>query len=361
VWFPRILSVGRRLTLAAVAALAVPYSTTLSAQTGRSQLLERDLGFGRIEMMALEGGRTVVKLPPTDDDREVVVVGAIRVGLPLAALVDCFREAESFFAGDGIVTQIGLVDGQPSVEQLKRLRLPESDFEALTDCEVGDCKVKLTEERIEAFRAIDWSNPTSERLARTAMTEALTEYLGAYLANGNAALPVYHDKSEPLASAEDFARLHRASFQYLRHAPRLWSYMNRFPERRWQEVEDRFLWMVEDFGLRPVTSVNHMMIFHNATEGENHATIVVKQIYASHYLQGRVKVATLIPASERYPRRGTYLLLTAQLRFDGKVGGLKRALLERRLENAWTRHLMTLRDRAEDRYRHAAAASLQND
>jgi len=345
----------------ALAVLVVALSSRgATAQSHRSQLFKRDLDFGRIEMMALEGGRTVIRIPEAEDAREVVVVGAIRIHFPLVALVDRFRDAESLLAGDGIVTQIGAFDGQPSIEQLRGLRLPEGDFEALSKCEVGDCKVKLTREWIEAMSAIDWSSPGHRRLASAAMVRALVQYLDAYLAGGNAGLPVYHDKSQPLAASEDFNRLHARSLQYLRHTAELWNHMARFPERQPRAIEDRFFWMVEDFGLRPVTSLNHMMIAGDSVAGNYSATVVVKQIYALHYLQSLVKVATLIPASELYPLRGTYLVLSAQLRFDSKVGGFKRLLLKRGLENKWTQSLERLRGRAEALYRRERAASTQD-
>jgi hypothetical protein len=331
------------------------------AQTHPVNVFMRELDFGRIEMMALQGGRSVVKIPKPADAREIEVVGAIRIHVPLDALVDYLRDTESLFAGDGVVTQIGAVDGQNFHQQLRDLRPPDGDFEALSECEVGDCKVKLTRESIEAMRGIDWSDPNHRRLAAAAMVEALGHYLQAYLAEGDAALPVYHDKPRPLPAAEDFDILHARSRKYLRRATELWNYMERFPEATGKQgIEDRFFWMVEDFGLRPVTSLNHVMVAHDSAAGIDHATVVVKQIYASHYLQSMVKVATLVPASDRYPLRGTYLVLSAQLRFDSKVGGFKRMLLKRDLENSWRQRLMKLRERAEALYRKDPAALSQD-
>lgn len=39
------------------------------------------------------------------------------------------------------------------------------------------------------------------------------------------------------------------------------------------------------------------------------------------------------------------------MRFDGPVGGIKRMLLVRKLEQIWALQLKALRERAEDRYR----------
>lgn len=326
-------------------------------QTVTEPFLKRNLGFRRIDVMALEGGRTVVRIPKTDDAREVVVVGAIRIRVPLDVLVECFRDVETFFPGDGIVTQVGLFDAAPSVGDVQRLVLPEDDFKALRKCRVGKCKVKLTADRLEEISSLDRSRPDHERKVRDVMVRAFVRYLRDYISRGNAALPLYHDKSEPLGAGADFAALHSGSRQYLGHDDELFEYLALFPRLAHPDIEDIFYWVVEEFGLRPVTSVNHMMISWGAIGDIPVATVAVKQIYATHYTQGLVKLAMLMPASERYPHRGTYLVLTSRMRFDSRVGGIKRALLKRELEHTWAMHLKALQEKAEESYREVRVAS----
>jgi hypothetical protein len=305
-------------------------------QTVTEPFLKRNLGFRRIDVMALEGGRTVVRIPKTDDARELVVVGAIRIRVPLDVLVEYFRDVETFFPGDGIV---------------------EDDFKALRKCRVGKCKVKLTADRLEEISSLDRSRPDHERKVRDVMVRAFVRYLRDYIARGNAALPLYHDKSEPLGAGADFAALHSGSRQYLGHDDELFEYLALFPRLAHPDIEDIFYWVVEEFGLRPVTSVNHMMISWGAIGDIPVATVAVKQIYATHYTQGLVKLAMLMPASERYPQRGTYLVLSLRMRFDSRVGGIKRALLKRELEHTWAMHLEALQEKAEESYREVRVAS----
>ncbi len=56
--------------------------------------------------------------------------------------------------------------------------------------------------------------------------------------------------------------------------------------------------------------------------------VVVKQIYASHYIQAGVKVYAVLPVSDTDPSQGVYVMLTQRLRFDGEVKGIKRSALE---------------------------------
>lgn len=319
--------------------------------------LEEELSFSRVEVMALARGRTVVRIPKAHDSREVMVTGAIGVRAPLDFIVECFRDPEWLFPGDGIAIQAGLFRDGPSLEDLDRLSLPRRDLEALRDCQVGDCKVKLTRDQLEAVKTIDRDHPEYVSLARDRMVRALLGYLDAYRTRGNSALPVYHDKSKPLSAAEDFAILHGRSREYLVGDPGMIESIDGYPHKTVGAIESLFFWMVEDFGLRPVTSLNHMMISTGSAGADSVATIAIKQIYASHYFQSSIRVVILRKAVERSPARQTYLVLYAGLRFDTELGSLKRHLVGRELEYAWRLELEALRDKIEARRRETRVVS----
>ena len=63
---------------------------------------------------------------------------------------------------------------------LAEYRLPESDFEALTECEVGDCKLKLRALGVEAFGKIDWSAPDARERADALARERLLDFVRSY-------------------------------------------------------------------------------------------------------------------------------------------------------------------------------------
>ncbi len=327
-------------------------------QTSSGELLKERLGFGRFDVMALEGGRIVVKVPKSDDAHEVAVLGAVRVDVPMEFLVDYFGDVEGFFAGHDIVVQVGQFSAVPRRADLERFRLTEKDVKALRECVVGECKVKLSGSEIERVqREVNWSEPDYERQVTDVMTRGLIRSLRSYLSEGNAALPTYHDKREPLSGGEGFRILLAKSRKHLEREGGLFDYMADYPRSKMESVQDVYYWTVEDFGLKPVMSLKHMMIVQRPNGESSHAAIAIKQIYASHYFQSVIKLATLTRASSKYPLRGTYLVLFAHMRFDGRVGGIKRAILQRQLKHTWAMYMKSLRKRAEAKFRKTRVAA----
>jgi hypothetical protein len=336
----------------AVFALLILMPRTVQTQTSYAELLGESFELRRRDIMALEGGRIMARILKTNDAREVAVIGAVHVRVPVDALADFYRDVETLSAGDEIVVQAGMFGEAPTMLDMQPLQLPEVDFEALRQCRVARCKVKLSRDQIELLNErIDWSHPDHQRRVTTLLVSTLVADLYRYLSEGNEGLPVYHDKDRPLNAAEDVRALLFGSRRFLTHDPGLYRYLYGFPDVALPGVEDSYYWAVEDFGLRPVTTLNHMMISREPASGLPYTTVAIKQIYASHYLQSMIKLATLAPASEQYPLRGTYLVLYAHMRFDSRVGAIKRAMLERQLEHSWAMQLESLRERTEEKYR----------
>ncbi len=322
------------------------------SQTSFTSLFAESFGFHRRDMMALEGRRVVVRVLDTDDPREVAVVSAVHIRVPVDALAEIYSDIELMSAGDEIVVQAGVFGSSPTTHDMRRLRLPEVDFEELRKCRVGKCKVKLSREQIELLeQRIDWSDPDHERRVTRLLVSTLVAELDRYLMEGNEGLPIYHDKEQPLDAAEDVRAVIFGSRSFLAHDPGLYRYLYGFPDVAAGDIEDHYYWAVEDFGLKPVTTLNHMMISREPASGLPYTTIAVKQVYASHYLQSLIKLAMLAPASEEYPLRGTNLVLYIHMRFDSKVGAIKRAMLEQRLEHSWAMQVESLRERTEEQHR----------
>ncbi len=86
-----------------------------------------------------------------------------------------------------------------------------------------------------------------------------------------------------------------------------------------------FYWIKENYGLKPVISIVHGVIYD--PPGQPDRTIVVqKQLYASHYFDGSLAVATLLD-TEDGGRPATYLVYANRSRGDllnGGFGGLRK-------------------------------------
>jgi hypothetical protein len=339
-----------RLGAALGAVIVMPQAAW--AQASSTRVFQQSFDLTRLDIMALEGRRIVSRILKTEDAREVAVIGAVHVNVPMDVLAEYYRDVETFFAGDKLIVQVGSFAASPAAMDFQGLKLRAEDIKSLRKCRIGRCKVKLTRRQIERLRTrVDWSDSNHAQQVSDELAHSLVATLTAYRSEGNEALPVYHDKETPLNSAEDFRALLTVSGRFLGHDPGLYRYLQDFPDAQVPDIEDFYYWTVEDFGLKPVTSVNHMMVSRRPASGLPYTTIAIKQIYASHYLQSLIRLATLTPASDRYPLHGTYIVLHAHLRFDDRVGGIKRGLLERQLEHTWAMHMKSLRKRAEERYR----------
>ena len=80
----------------------------------------------------------------------IVVAGLVKVSAPASALTKNFLDREAFLRSEAI-KDAGLFSNPPVASDVASYWLPESDLEALTDCEVGDCKFKLAAQGVEAL------------------------------------------------------------------------------------------------------------------------------------------------------------------------------------------------------------------
>jgi hypothetical protein len=319
-------------------------------QTAALRELRQVAGFNDADVRALDDGLPVVKVPSAEDQREVVVLGVVRIDVPATFLVDRLRNIEDALAGGSVAQQIGRFTEPPSTDDMAGFGLPRDDVKALRQCRPGRCDVKLPADVMDHVQAaVDWSAPDAEQQASRFMANWLTEYLEAYRRGGNAALATYDDKQEPLSVAEGFHMLLRVSARLDKYRPELRDYLERFPEANLSGAEDIYYWSVEDFGLKPVTHLYHTTIYRPAGESPSEAIIVRKQIYASHYFQAAVSFVDIAdvgaPGSP-----ALYVTFLTRQRFDGKVGGLNRSVLERKLRTNVQAQLADLRARVHSAY-----------
>lgn len=319
-------------------------------QTAALRELRERAGFSDGDVRDLDGGRAVVKVPDAEDEREVVVLGVVRINVPAAFLVDRLRRIEDALAGGGVAKQIGRFGEPPGPDDMAGFALPRDDVRALRECRPGKCDVKLPADVMDQVQAeVNWSSRDAEQQANRAMAGWLADYLDGYRRGGNAALATYDDKQEPLSVAAGFHILLQASPLIQKYRPELRDYLERFPQANLAGAEDVYYWSVEDFGLKPVTHLYHTTIYRPAGEPAVEAVIARKQIYASHYFQAAVSFVSIANVGEP-GSPDVYLTFLTRQRFDGKVGGLNRIVLERKLRDNVQAQLQDLRTRMQSSY-----------
>jgi hypothetical protein len=312
-----------------------------------------------IDRYALSRGRPVVKMPKGEDAKAVEIHGVIRVEVPTCFLVRRLSDIETFMLTTGLAEQAGRFDALPGGAAVPGLELPRDDIGLLEKCSPGHCKFKLPADAIGRLRTdVSWSEAGGDNDAAALVSSELARYLDLYRAGGESALPAYGDKPEPHTAAEGFRHIRERSERPLAGDPELDRYLRDYPHAELLPGgEDVFLWTVEDFGLRPVTGLSHVVIHRREDGSGPPLTFALKQIYSSHYFQSAIKFGTIKPISRARPQRGALLTLSAAIRLDTEVGGFMRFQLNRDLEHHWLKQLRHVRDRMEESYRELILAS----
>lgn len=317
------------------------------AQDDLGSVLTNRIGFSTHDLMKLENGEAIVRTVKQDDKREVMVVGAVQIRVETALILDAISDVEGMRLRESILAA-GRFSSPPVPADVALLELPSQDIEALVDCEVGDCDIKLSADVLERLPAsVDWlADDYAEQASRFVRGEAV-RYLSDYMSRGDAALVTYGDKDDPLSVEEGFDII-VASGAYLDQIdPILIDYLRDYPENRPESVTEVYYWTLEDFGLKPVLNVRHLVALDSTTAPIGDVFVVIRDIYASHYFQAGLQVFVLNAGPPKDGQPSTYAVLAMRQRFDSKVGGLKRGMLEKKLRNGLKDMLESSKDRIE--------------
>jgi hypothetical protein len=240
--------------------------------------------------------------------------------------------------------QIGVFSNPPKMSDLAEYRMPESDLETLADCELGDCKFKLGKEGVATAQQIDWSEPDAYDRVNDLMKQGMLELAQDYQERGSEALVVARDKEEPQSFAEGSARLTAQLGLSKELVPTLRDHLLHYPKAEIPGARDRILWMVRDYGYRPLTSLVHSII-HQPEQGPPAALIALKTLYANHYFHARQRLIGLWADSE--DPNATWIGYSDRLLFDGDVGSIKRRMLQAGILKSGTQRLKVLRAQYE--------------
>ena len=330
---------ANRITCFLVAAVLLGLTSRAApAQSVDRWLLET--GLSETELAKLDGGEPLVWVPKADDATEVTVLAVVRIETSPTRLTGMARDVLGLAERNDQVMQVGMFSTDPVVADASELRLPDGDAKDLGKCKPGSCNLKFPTEALDAVQGrVDGAEQANQFMA-----EWLASYLSAYQQRGREALAVYAEKKEPQSVAEGLDVLLRKTDLLLEYDEDFYRYVRQYPNDESAGAENLFYWTVEDLSLKPTVFLNHMSI--RGGEGPE-MLVVVKQIYASHYMQAGVKVYAALPVSDTDPSQGVYVLLTQRLRFDGEVKGIKRSALESGTKKAANSQLRSFKAYAE--------------
>jgi hypothetical protein len=303
--------------------------------------LEKELGdflitcmkFSDQECRKVFDGQIVVKTVDPEHKAEVLAIGIGHVDVPRSFFIDNYGkeikplEIQALIRGK-------LFSNPPQLVDLENYTLADKDLEALKNCKSGDCKIKISEEMIKRFgQEIDRQAPDYAEKANWLFREMLTQYMAAYLREGDEAMMAYGDQKYTLNMVSEFQAL-LASSPYLNVSPQFYSYLKNFPSDTMPNVKDLFFWMQEDLGLNhSVVSLNHLSLYQPADTGKV-ALLVNKQLYANHYFEASLGITGFV-SDAGVDNRGFYLIHIQRFRIDVlRRGGLEGSMIRKKLQSS---------------------------
>jgi hypothetical protein len=189
----------------------------------------------------------------------------------------------------------------------------------------------------------------ANRLARG----IIAEYIAAYQQVGNAGLIEYRDRDARVrVAAGTEALLNRALWLH-EAAPGLRQYADAFPRDTLPYAEDVIYWSKEAFGMKPTVSATHMIVWRGPA-GAADATILSKQIYASHYIEASISIS-LLAGDGRAEHAGVFVVYLNRSLVDllqgGLLGPVRRSIARARTKDGLVDHLDAMKKRIEADYK----------
>jgi hypothetical protein len=292
----------------------------------------------------LEAGQVVAHVEDGQSSNELVTVAAVKIRVPRDQVVAYYGQMIAYVDGQ-VTLAFGRFSSPPNLTDVKDLAFDMSEVDQLRSCSPGKCDIRLGGAGLEVLRsAIDWSAADYMERANAFARKAAVDYVAAYQARGDSALVTYNDRAQPVNMAEEWRGILANSPFFHQYNPELATYLQSFPAGRLEGARDIIYWIKEDYGLKPVISVIHGVVYQPPRQTDR--TIVVqKQLYASHYYDGSLAVATLLD-TQADGRPATYLVYANRSRGDllkGGFGGVKRNVIRSQARKAAEETLGTIK------------------
>jgi hypothetical protein len=302
----------------------------------------RNLGLSSDEIADVEQEPAVWIVEQESSARGITVAGLAKLSAPPSAILNDLRRRNVLLRSEAM-RHAGRFSAPAMPADVAAYRLPESDLEALSECEVGDCQFKLRALGVEAFGKIDWSAPDARERADALARERLLDFVRSYQESGREALNArFADKEEELSPGKGIGALLGHMQAATEATQALRRHLRDYPRSAADGAEDLIIWTVRDYGYRPVSGVIHAVIFEPPG---SFPVVALKNLYSSHYLHARLQLIALL-ADPEDPEH-TYLGYTDRLLFDANVGSIKQRMINAGILKDVGRRLALLRKAVE--------------
>ena len=313
---------NRSTRLSCVVLITASTATALVAQTGTAAVaaVRHGVRLDSAETAAVERGDVIVRVQPTQDQRDVAVFGVVRLAVPRDVYLRRVQDFRNWLRTP-TRTRLGVFSDPAVLSDVDGVTVNRDDAKDLRKCRAGDCTTKLPAIEMQRVQAeVDWSASDLQVRITALARQRMVQYVEEYRDRGNASMPVYDDRPSVRASDAFVAVL--AQSTYLNQtAPALASYFRTFPRGRPGGVSDVLYWSEDEVArLRPILSVTHAVVY---TPPEMSGTTIVasKQIYANHYFEAALEVLNVIDREVSGEPASIYLVVDRRFRFDNLPRG----------------------------------------
>ena len=321
-----------RIRVLAAAALAVtvlemtPAAGTIPQEI--EQYLRQVAQFSTAEVASLDAGSVIARVVPGGADTELAVVAAVKIRASRERTVAYYQQVIAYVDGQ-VTTAFGRFSTPPVLADVKDLSLDAAEIAQLKSCRPRDCDIRVGGAGLDKIRAaVDWNAPDAAGQVNAVVRQSIVG-LRRRLPEGRQRGARHLQRSigarQPAAAVAGPARQLSVLAAIQPRAARLpGSRSSRHAAGRAR----RAVWIKEDYtGLKPVISVVHGIIV-DAPDRPDRTLVVQKQLYASHYYDGSLAMATIVGATDG-ATPVSYLLYFNRSRGDllkGGFGGVKRKL-----------------------------------
>jgi len=287
----------------------------------------------------LDQGNPVARVIVSQDP-EVAVWAAVPVNIDGDRLVSWMHRIEALKKSTYVLA-IGRFSNPPRLEDLDDLSLDKDDTSDLAACRPAHCDFKLSAAEMAALQhAADQPGGLQQHFHHLVL-DRVNAYLsgariGPYADTANEVWP--GQEFDQLLDHSPFLTMHAASFAESLRRPHTASVPG---------VESFLYWSKERLGGKPTISVTDVRILRGGDSSLPDVIVAGKQIFATHYLNASLGVTALVRGE---PGRSNYLIYVNRSRLDmlrGRLAGIIRWYMQRRLKAEAANVLEGLRRRLE--------------
>lgn len=283
------------------------------------------LGFSKDEVHYLQKGRMVTHSIENRAPGEFGIIAAQVYNVPVYFFRDFYRSAENYGSLLNF-EQIGKFKHNPDLQDLKSLRLSDSDLKEFLQCRSGTCNLALTTEEIQRIPANpDLSTSAGIEAAANSYRQILLDRLLNYRKKG---IKSFSGSAEDAIVSAALVEDHLYRFPHVQaYFPLVQKHILEYPQAGESRSDEFFYWTKERLGTKPIVSLRHVF---SQRVGEDYVQVSIL-IYSSHSFLSSISVTHLINYSDRQVPRT--LVVTEQRTLTDLHGNVIKALGRNILRN----------------------------